>query len=266
MLNIKKISLIALLLLLIGVIGCLLTFQSAFQAEPIHEERTFNQDIKHIKINSDNATVNVMRTSDPEIVAELTGTNSKGRKSHFNTEVKGDTLVIDFDEAQVKYFNFLFHEYHLQLNVYLPEKIYDSITVDLVNGNVDIEELQVTDLKAKTVNGKINIEYVETSNVQVLSENGAIYLKHTTGQILGNVTNGKITIEAEHLEQNMNLESINGAIDVRTMTDPTNVDIDVENENGIVRLFGEKDYHFTVGNGEHHIHLKSVNGNISVRK
>ncbi|MCU9601165.1 hypothetical protein [Pallidibacillus thermolactis] len=81
MLNIKKISLIALLLLLIGVIGCLLTFQSAFQAEPIHEERTFNQDIKHIKINSDNATVNVMRTSDPEIVAELTGTNSKGRKS-----------------------------------------------------------------------------------------------------------------------------------------------------------------------------------------
>ncbi len=196
----------------------------------------------------------------------MTGTNSKGRKADFNTEVKVDTLSIDVDEAQVKFFNFTFHEYELTVKVYLPEKVYDSITVDLVNGRVDAEDLKVKEMKAKTVNGKIELEEIVASNVRVQSKNGAIHLEHVIVDISGNVTNGKISVETETLNQNMNLESVNGEIDIVTLTDPTNVDIDVEAVNGNVRLFGEKDYHFTVGNGENQVHLTTVNGNITVRK
>lgn len=128
----------------------------------------------------------------------------------------------------MKFFNFTFHEYELTVKVYLPEKLYDSITVDLVNGRVDAEDLKVKEMKVKTVNGKIELEEIVASNVRVQSKNGAIHQEHVIGDISGNVTNGKILVETETLNQNMNLESVNGEIDIVTLTDPTNVDIDVE--------------------------------------
>lgn len=267
MLNIKKISIVALVLLLIGVVGSLITFKTAFQAEPYQEEKTFSPaKIKHIEIESDNAPIEVLPTSDSEIVVELSGTRAKGRKSDFDTKVKGDTLSIKVDEAQVKLFNFTFRKYDLKLTVYLPEKVYDSLTVELDNGRVDVEDLQVTDIKAKTVNGKINMENLEATNVRVRSENGAVHLEQVEGEISGKVTNGKVSVVTDNLNQNMDIESVNGKIEIVTLAEPANVTIDAETVNGRVRLFGEKDHHLVVGNGEHRIQLKTVNGEISVRK
>jgi DUF4097 and DUF4098 domain-containing protein YvlB len=267
MLSIKKISIVALVLLLVGVTGSLLTANAKKQSEPIKEERIIQgEDFTNIDIKVDNAEVEVIPTSNHAAKVELTGGDKKSRAYTFDVDVQENTLAVHLDEKNLKFYNFNFTESGLALKVYVPEKLYESLLVEAANGRIRAEEVGVEAATVKTINGTIELQDLQTSTLHVKSENGKILLQNIEGDISGNVINGEINFVTDHLNRNIDFENLNGKIGIQTLKEPTNATIDVEVSFGGVNIFGDSNRNAVFGNGENLIKLSTLNGEVTVTK
>lgn len=138
---IKKISLIALVLLLVGIVGSLLTFRSVNVLEPVSEEQVINnQNITAIEVKTNNSAVEIVSTEDEDIKVELTGRTKGDYKQELKAEVNGTTLNIKLKDNRYKFFNFNFNAFSefFTLKIYLPEKEYASLKIDSSNGRIQL--------------------------------------------------------------------------------------------------------------------------------
>lgn len=110
MINIKNISIIALIILLIGIVGSIFTFKFMSKAEQISEEKVIDDDrFTNINIITGNAKVEIVPTKDSTTTVELSG---KAKKYTFEANVEGNTLDIILKEKQWKLVHFDFFQPH----------------------------------------------------------------------------------------------------------------------------------------------------------
>lgn len=265
--NIKRISVVALVLLLVGITGSILTLGTKKSAEEISEQRTFEKGtFTNVDIHVDNAEVEIVPVNNETAKVELSGDREKDRKYSFDAAIEGDTLAVQLNEEKLKFYNFDFFESALAIKVYVPEKSYGKLRVNVGNGNVKAEKLGVKDVAVKTINGTIDLKYFESDNVAVESKNGKIHLENIDGDLSGDVLKGKISLLTKDLSQNIDFETTNGQIDIQTEKEPTNATISAEAVNGTVDVFGDSSRRTVIGNGENSIKLSTLNGKVTVSK
>lgn len=267
MFTIKKISIVALVLLLIGITGSLLTFSIKNGSQSIKEERIFNnENFTNIDIKVDNAVVEIIPANNLTTRVELLGSAKKNKEYTFDANIQKNTLAVHLNENQLKLYNFDFSDSALEINVYVPKKLYDTLRVEVANGRVKAEEIDIKAATVKSENGTIDLKGLKTSTVTVRSDNGEIFLEDIEGDISGNVLNGEISLITDHLDRNIDFESLNGEIEIVTEKEPTNATIDVEVANGDVDIFGDSTRGSVFGNGENLIKLTTLNGDVTVTK
>lgn len=264
----KLLIIIASCLFVLGVVGSLITYQTAgASSEDVTETKVVeNQNIMKLDIETDNARVDVLPTTDENIKVEFVAPGTNISKYKFTVEEEGNSLSIEVKEKRLQFLSFDLDLSFKGPNVtlYLPEKQYEELDIDVINGRVNIEDVKVADVEVETVNGRIELTQLQTTTTSVSSENGGIQLTNVDGEITSEVVNGRTTVLTEDLDRSMNLESINGRIEVETAKGPTNATIEVDVVNGKVDIFGESSRSAVIGDGEHKIKLKTVNGNITV--
>ncbi|KAF1305500.1 daptomycin-sensing surface protein LiaX [Enterococcus saccharolyticus] len=94
---------------------------------------------------------------------------------------------------------------------YLPNRVYDHVSVKLLNGNVLVNELEVKDIYAKSTNGNIQIEQINASMLEIEGVNGNITV--AAGEILDSIietVNGTVTMTAT--PQNIGISLVNGDV------------------------------------------------------
>lgn len=259
----KKLSILALLLLLIGGIGSFITFSQT--NEEITTEKTVNSDmVKDVQIQADNATVEVIPTSDTETTVELVTKGIDVSKLDFTAEVDGNKLTIRLKEHSTFSIGFNFRS--SKLNVYVPQKSYDSFIVDNENGKMKMSELEIKNLKVETNNGHIELEKIVAENTDLKSANGSLDLNDVDGNIKGSSNNGKITITTKDLDRNIQLESDNGKVTIITDKEPTNTAFKVSANNGKINILDKYEGDTVIGKGENLVDIESNNGKIEVTK
>ena len=281
--NIKLISLIALALLIVGVIGSVFTFTSAYQSEEIIKtESVGSEGIENLNILTNNTKIEVLPTNDSDITAEL---STKNKKHELLAKVEDSTLFIEVKDKQKSFISLDFFSFGTTLTVYVPEKAYDSLQVESDNGRITVDEIEANGVNVKADNGRIELENIESmtvtgnasnglismknvnsSTINVTTSNGKIMLDHVEGEIYGKTSNGAIELVTENLDRFIELETNNGKINVQTEQEPTNVTFDVRVDNGKARVFGESNWDTVVGNGENLVKLTTNNGGITVTK
>ena len=267
MVNIKKVSIIALFLLLVGTVGCLLTFRTAIKTESVSIEKVIdNQNITSVQLDSDNADVKIIPTNDTVAKVTLSGRGKPDTKKSFSAKVNGNTLSIKQNYHQLKFFTFDFFSTKLTLKVFLPEKQYNSLKIENNNGLVQLNNLKINHLTATTDNGRITIKNIPANSTYVESNNGQINLIHVDGKIKGMTDNGRITLITKDLDHSLNFSSSNGSIMIKTEKDPTNVTFDTHTDNGSVNILGKYNGNAVIGNGDNLIKLSTDNGSINVTK
>lgn len=268
----KKFSMLAIVLLVVGIVGGLLTFKIQQPIETVTQEIPLsNADFANLAIKADNAKINIITTNDVSATkVEFTGYESKGENVAFDAAVNGDTLNVTLKKKQIKFFNFNFFDSltwkSANINVYVPEKLYDKLHINLINGDINIDQLAVQNAEVEAVNGNINLKNVEASHTSASLHNGDISLENIQGDITGDIINGKIFVEADHLDRNINLKTTNGQINIKTEKEPTNAAFDISVVNGSVDVLGDSNRNAIFGNGEYKIALSTVNGKIAVTK
>ncbi len=283
--NKRKLSIIAGVLIIIGIVGSLLTYR-IIDPEPISEEKVIDhKQVSSIDIDTDNIGVNILPTTDDSIKVTLEGETSTNIIRSFTTDIEDSTLFITYHEEQRSWFNFdIFNVLKpLKINVYLPQKQYDSLNVSANNGRVSIEKLNSKRMElhsnngrvelnevhsptiiAETNNGRINMKEIIAQTISVESRNGRVTLDRVEGDVKAETRNGGISLITQDLDRNINLISHNGKITIKTEEKPTNVRFNVSVHNGNVNILDKYQGSTTIGNGENLVELTTHNGSISV--
>jgi len=266
MLNVKRIAMIALLLLIIGTAGAIFTYQSFAESEPVMEERTFNEAITDIIVETDNSKIEILPTQDETTKVEFSGDSSKKSRYNFEAVVEDGTLNVKVKGKILQFFNFDFNFKSIVTRVYLPEKTYNSLVAETENGAITAEDITVVEFRGESTNGGIHLKNLDTQSVQLKSENGKMDLIEVAGELRAEVTNGGINLKTETLDHPIDFETVNGKIVIQVNKEPKNVEIDAEVVNGSVDIFGKDNRHTVIGQGDKQIRLQTVNGSIKVEK
>ncbi|WP_144461676.1 DUF4097 family beta strand repeat-containing protein [Siminovitchia fortis] len=281
----KKISVIALALLIVGIAGSVLTFKSKMTTADVSEAKTIHDShFTKIDVKTTNSRIEIIPTKDSTVTAELSGKRGKGKKFKFDADVKGDTLYVKLKERQML-FTFDITP-PLALKVYIPEKEYDSIRLKSDNGRISTEKIRAKEFAADTDNGRVKLKDIQGSNVTAVSnngrieaksvkassftarsDNGKIILEDVEGKISGITNNGHISFVTDNLDRSIELETDNGGIEIQAAKEPKNASFDVRVDNGKVDIFGQTFRgDASIGKGENKIKLITNNGSVKVTK
>lgn len=262
MISIKKLSIIALVLLLMGVLGIVFTFASFEQEIAVTEEKRFDNNITAIKMNIENVAINVLPTKEQMVRVELTGNESSNTKYDFTADVEGTTLAIKLEENQQSWFNIF--PTALMIKVYLPRQHYKALQVETNNGFVRLDSLNIKDVKIKSTNGMIDMKSIIAVDVNVETKNGKITFHDVDGKVRGKTENGPITFAAESIDRPIQLETGAGKISIQAEQKPGNVMFDVYTGTGIINIFDSYKGSTIIGNGENLVKLTTRSGSITV--
>lgn len=280
---VKKISIFAAVLLVVGITGVGFTFKSQFkEAEILEEETVEAAEFNNIDLEANNAEVIMESTDEDHATVEFYGNN---HDYTFTVDTDDDqTLTINQKSNQkLKIFDFDFFS-KKTIHVYVPEKIYENIqitsdnavvkaselqldemTVKTNNGVIDLNDLDTTVVFAETNNGIVKLKNVDANTVHVDSHNGVVNLDHVSGDVAGETHNGMIKLKTTDLDRSVELRARNGKIDVISDRKPTNATLDLQTGNGSITYFGEKNWDTVIGDGDHIIKLTTENGKITIK-
>ncbi|TBX60248.1 hypothetical protein E0M27_01285 [Bacillus mycoides] len=287
MINKKKLSIIAGIIFIIGIVGSLFTYRS-IATVPISEEKVINNNnVSSVIIDTNNVRVNINPTTESNMKVTLDGEVNPNIERTLATDEKDSTLLISYKEKQQSWFNFNISEVlvPLTLNVYLPEKQYDSLKIsnnngyvsakqqntthfdiNTSNGRVELREINSQKINAETNNGSMDFKDITAQNTHVKSNNGRIMLDHVEGELEGQSKNGSLSLKTNELDRNLNFTTHNGKINIETEKEPTNVQFNVSVDNGKANILNKYNGNAVIGKGENQIKLNTHNGSISVKK
>ncbi|AQP54315.1 hypothetical protein CBF34_03300 [Vagococcus penaei] len=122
----------------------------------------------------------------------------------------------------------------IDMVVYLPERTYDYMSVKMLNGDIHLEKLELTDVYLKTTNGDMTVQNVSATMVEVEGVNGDVNAKNSLiDSLVGNLMNGDISIKGA--VSNVDVSLINGDIKLTAMTDSIH-HVDISLVNGTIKV------------------------------
>ncbi|UUI04212.1 DUF4097 domain-containing protein [Oceanobacillus jeddahense] len=304
MITVKRIIILAVFLLLIGIIGMVTTFSSYKQSASYEESESIPLDaneISEIEVDAENTQVRLHPADEEEPKADYTATGRKAETQELLTSIDGEKLTIQIKETPFSFFDFDFlFRSNATLDIFIPEDMMESIDVKTSNSKISAADLQIDELQLRTSNGRIEGNHIEASSIDMQSSNGKIILENTQGDvyvktsnskitldhIIGDVTantsNGKIEayyisgemkaktnnaaihIETERFDYPMDLQTSNGKINITSEQEPENATLDLRTNNGTIRVFDSKEWDVTYGDGETLIKATTNNGRIAI--
>ncbi|MCD7034259.1 DUF4097 domain-containing protein [Metabacillus sp. GX 13764] len=268
MISMKKLSIAAAFLILIGAAGSLATFGQRDKLKSVSESKSIPAaSITDISVQAENAKIEILPTTGPDIQISLKGKVKSKVKNPLGTTVEGHQLTIKENTNTDPFFNLSFDFYEPKsIKVLLPKKDYQSFSIENDNGNVSLKDASISSIHARTNNGQISLSALSAKETDAEADNGEIIFNHVTGKIKAITNNGKLSLKTEELNQPVQLESDNGAILITTEKEPDNVTFDTSVDNGKVNIFNKYQGNAVIGNGKTLIKLKTNNGEIKVSK
>lgn len=129
-----------------------------------------------------------------------------------SSEVSGgeQDIVLTFPMSSAS----LWSTYSVFIQVFVPETGLDMIEVDLTNGAITIDDLEISALNLDTTNGAIRLSDIQTTSITAHSTNGQISGTLSSAGGTFSTTNGAIDIDLDAQSGAYNFDTTNGSIDI----------------------------------------------------
>lgn len=239
---IRKITLVAILLLGIGLVGMAMTAKKAdfslFSVETVaydKQESVNSEEITKVFLETSSIGVSVAPIDGDDITVTLDGKVSKKLKDNLKliVEEKGEHLIIRTEMENKIQSSFGINILNVKLDVRLPQKYYEQLEI-------------------KTSSGKINVENVESDGAIVQSSSGAIDISNlkVQNQLKVVASSGRINV-VDSGANTLNATTSSGSITLQELT--TN-DTEISASSGRVKL----------GNVSGNINTATSSGSITV--
>lgn len=281
---IKKVSLIALLLLAIGVVGSIVTYSSYNKSSSNDALYIQSGNISSIQIDVDNADIEFIPVQHTEETKfELISENGETLQEDFTFKEENDTLTIIQQSANNRWFSFSINTTPLTLKIYAPEQIYENFSI-----NGDSSDLYLSNFEAKSVNlstdsGDITAENIVSESITLKTDSGDVdlfgiegeiqtktdsgdvtfTLTEVTGKLQINTDSGDVDLSLNETSNNIQIATDSGDIGISTK-EPSDVTFDVDTDSGDINLFDKYNKNAKIGKGTLLFQLKTDSGDIAV--
>lgn len=211
-----------------------------------HKEMRIEDEINTINIDIPSGKVFIDRAIDSAITLTQDIWSKKDNLiDYLDVEISEDSLNIHLNES---YKNL---DASAVIKLELGKNLYDALNINLVNGVIEIEDVDFSSSDIDTVNTKVNIINSQ-GNLDIDNVNGKVDLKNTNGYL--NVENVNGTIYLSNISgDGANIKSTSGSIRVDGLHSST---FKAENSSGNIRIYNIKDVE--------EINLNSGSGNIVI--
>jgi len=262
---------VAISLIAIGVIGIVFIGKIFFDKNEVGDEIRLSADsLEHIVVDGELGNINVMPSTSKDIEIHWKGSVS----STFNRSTRDELVSIEEHNNELKisigeerFFNFSFLNFNfqnkLQVDLYLPDKAFNSLVVKNSVGNTDIKDIHVENLTTQTDVANLTLNHVTASSIVAETDVGNLNIKNAHGKLLAKSDVGNITIHASEIEEDMTLSSDVGEIRLSVPSIPDNVSFNANSSVGSVKVFGEKGSYISK-NSDHIVSITTDVGNINV--
>ncbi|MFF2091783.1 DUF4097 domain-containing protein [Paenibacillus sp. NPDC058174] len=227
----------ALIILGIGIIGVLLTFDRDeiwnFGTEPYSKSETIDaSSAQNIAIETKSINVNVIRGTGKEVVARLEGRASANYADRFDMDVEqsGDTLHITgkYKDGFMIGFNFE----NIKLVVELPEKAWKQFEVKSASGNIRLADIQADKLDLSSNSGNVKVEDYTVNQLEFAMASGNIVLEEGKGEIKGNTNSGNVRINSEQILHPITVKVRTGNVVIASENEPESAKVQFRTGSG----------------------------------
>lgn len=190
--------------------------------------------LDEILIDVDHGSVSIHATDNPEIRAEFTVKSFNGRSEEDAKKEFLDKLIFLKDEGKLRYLSDLKLS-QVNVDLFIPKQDYRKISARLLNGNLNVRDIAVERIYAKTSNGKVDVERIDFKEAELEAGNGSIRLNDSTGETLEAETiNGRVYVSGKL--KDVEAKSLNGHV-VVTTTDAEAQKVDAKTVSGSVEIY-----------------------------
>ena len=263
----------------IGLMGVLILMSSFggfdFNTVSLYEKKVLENDkIDQIDITHTSTDVKIIPTKDQNMTVELNGKVSKRVKDQYKLDVKedGEKVKIAVIRDDNQWFSGLdLNNSNVDLNLKLPEKIYELIHINLSSGDMDLKEIQAKEVSLITSSGDINvkkgevekrlsinsssgdlmlqnlkaetlhvdlasgdssIKHIETKSVMLASKSGNVQMNDVKGDIEVVVSSADTKIVNNEMNSDIKIESSSGDVDIHFQKQPQSLNLNYDGVSG----------------------------------
>ncbi|EOP51630.1 DUF4097 family beta strand repeat-containing protein [Bacillus pseudomycoides] len=262
----KKILLVAVACIIIGVVGISQTYSKTVDAaEKGETERVIkNEAIKNLEIDLDAGDVTVQKGDDSSFYIKQSGNTTKQKIS---IDEKGDILKVQGKIKKGISFDFSFLSFGFKtpgVTIVVPERSYQEIKVSSSAGEITVNDVKSERVEATTLGGDVEIERVTAKKVEGSSKAGGIKMKKVSGKVVAKTTSGDVDVIDHDSKYDVEASSTAGDVDIRLLEKPQDATVSGKTFAGEVKVFKEEERNVVVGNGSVKISGQTSAGDVTI--
>lgn len=277
----KKVVYLMLVLFIVGVVGTLVSVSASggfsLDTYNVHDNVVVNNpDISRVEIDLSSSDLTIHPSDEDEINIEMNGKISKKLKKKLSLDVQesGGILKIGLTGDDQIRFNIGVLIVDTNVEVFLPQKIYDSLKIDTSSGDIQIQGLKAKETLFETSSGDLVVSDFHSEKHQFHSSSGEMELSNVTGDIEAESSSGDMIIQFENATGNLDARTSSGDVSIEYRNDPKSLAIDYKGSSGegVVTLdavnFKEKSEHEirgVIGTGDFILSVETSSGDFSLR-
>ncbi len=192
-------------------------FNSMSTTKMVSKEYEFKDRIESIYVDADTADVTFKASGNDECRVEA----YEEDKMPHNVQVKDGKLTIRVEDNRKWYEHInIFSFGSPKLTVYLPEKAYTALGIELSTGDVVIpDDFSFGEIDITTSTGDVSCEASSEEGLKIGCSTGSIKLKSVkAGNLILSVTTGHIDVSDAKIEKNISIEVSTGRSSLSNVT------------------------------------------------
>ncbi|WP_439873830.1 DUF4097 family beta strand repeat-containing protein [Bacillus mycoides] len=262
----KKLFLIAIACIIIGVIGISQTYEKAVKtAEKGDKEEVIkNETLKNIEVKLDAGDIIVQKSPDSTFYVKQSGDL---RKQEIRIAEDGDTLKIKGEIEKGVSFDFSFFTFNFQtptVTILVPERSYQEIKVNSSAGQIEISDVKSDRVSVGTLAGEVDLKHVTAKSVEGSTKAGEVRFKKVIGKVTAKTASGDVYIMDHDPKYDVEASSTAGDVDITLLEKPQDAVITGQSAAGDVTIFNEENQNITIGNGSKKISGKTAAGDVTI--
>ncbi|GAA0181872.1 hypothetical protein SH2C18_43380 [Clostridium sediminicola] len=240
-------------------------------SENINDEENFAiNDVSKITIKTVSSDINIIITKEDSVRAHYHGkyVGTLKKAPYLQGDKTGNTIKFEIKYPKVV-LGLVSIKNDAVLDIYLPEKYREDISVDTVSGELEAEKIELNEFKFSAVSGDLDMDNLITNKTRIEGTSSKINISQFVGDIEGETVSGDLSIGFEEFLNDIDFDTVSGDVEIKLPSQPNfeliyeTVSGDIKNDYPIKLDSSKKTLiEGIVGSGNNKINVETVSGNL----
>ena len=164
----------------------------------------------NVKVANGKVKFKTWNQPDVKIVANIKFYGKLNNNTPFEAFIERSEIVVDEENISFQVPN---KRLSCELDFYLPQHLFDHVSVKMLNGDIKVEDMLLGDIFLKSTNGKMKVKNIKATMLEVEGVNGDIQVEDSDiVDFIGQTVNGELI--SKSVIEHTNVSLINGTVKV----------------------------------------------------